>query len=90
MVKKAKTYQMAEVVDSMSFPNFAQHNLKIVTMQGKLEYLDINRPQLLVHSILEQQRAAGLPMRAIVLKARREGCLMTSVGGIFKRVPLCL
>lgn len=81
---KKKTYQMAEVVDSMSFPKFARHNLKIVTMQGKLEFLNLNRPQQLVHSILERQRAAGLPMRAIVLKARREG-VSTYVGARFFR-----
>ncbi len=75
---------MAEVVDSMSFPTYAENNLKIVTMQGKLEYLHLNEPQQLVHTLIERQRAAGLPMRVLILKARRTG-ISTYVGARFFR-----
>lgn len=77
-------YKLSETIDSLSFPAFAKLGLKIITMEGKLVFLDLNKPQLLVHSVLEAQRQAGLPMRAIVLKARREG-ISTYVSGKFFR-----
>jgi len=64
---------LASVIDSLPFEEYARRNLKIITMAGRLEFLNLNEPQLRVHDILEAQREAGLPMRAIVLKARREG-----------------
>jgi hypothetical protein len=67
------TYTLKDSIDSISFPAYAEQALKIITMQGKLEFLNLNMPQMKVHSILAMQRDAGLPMRAIVLKARREG-----------------
>ncbi len=66
-------YKLQDVADSLSFPAFAERGLKIITMQGELKPLVLNLPQLKVHSILAKQQEAGLPMRAIVLKARREG-----------------
>lgn len=77
-------YKLSETIDSLSFAAFAKLGLKIITMEGKLVFLDLNKPQLLVHSVLEAQRQAGLPMRAIVLKARREG-ISTYVSGKFFR-----
>jgi hypothetical protein len=56
--------------------------LKIVSMDGKLCPLRYNLAQLKVHNTLELQRKAGFPMRAIVLKARREG-VSTAVQGRF-------
>lgn len=64
---------IAEVVDSLSFPSYATEALKIVTMDGALDPLVLNAPQMKVHSVLARQRNAGYPMRIMVLKARREG-----------------
>jgi hypothetical protein len=50
-----------------------QRYLKIVTMEGDLSPLHCNLAQLKVHNSLELQRRSGVPQRAIVLKARREG-----------------
>ncbi|MBE3036881.1 MAG: hypothetical protein IMZ70_07375 [Candidatus Atribacteria bacterium] len=70
------THDLKDSIDSISFPAYCERALKIITMQGKLEFLNLNTPQMKVHSILNRQRDAGLPMRAIILKARREGvCL---------------
>ena len=66
-------FLLKDSVDSISFPAYAERALKIITMQGKLQFLNLNQPQLKVHSILARQQQAGLPMRAIILKARREG-----------------
>lgn len=66
-------YKLKDLVDSGSFPSYARQALKIVTMQGELQYLNLNLPQLKVHSVLGKQQDAGLPMRAIALKARRVG-----------------
>jgi hypothetical protein len=66
-------YNLKDIVDSGSFPSYAREVLKIITMQGKLSNLDLNMPQLKVHSVLGRQKDAGLPMRVIILKARREG-----------------
>lgn len=55
------------------FVNWCVYNLKIIDMRGKLIGLDLNDAQLRVHATLEIQRRAGLPVRAIILKARREG-----------------
>ena len=69
----AETYSIRQISNALSFPKWASMNLYIVTMQGKMQLLDINIAQKIVHSKLELQRRAGLPMRVIVLKARREG-----------------
>lgn len=67
------SYKLSEVADSLSFPAFAERALRIITMQGQLAWLRLNLPQRKVHSILLKQEEAGFPMRAIILKARREG-----------------
>lgn len=55
------------------FINWCAYNLKIINMSGNLVGLDLNIAQQKVHNTLELQRKAGLPIRAIILKARREG-----------------
>lgn len=47
--------------------------LKIISMYGDVLYLNCNAPQLMVHKALQMQYEKGLPVRAIILKARRTG-----------------
>lgn len=63
--------------------NWMREYLRIVPMEGRqLVPLNVNDAQLRVHNTLDMQRQAGLPMRAIVLKARREG-VSTYIAGRF-------
>lgn len=55
------------------FPYWAEHFAKIVTKQGRKIPLTLKPGQLALDAKLEAQRAAGQPMRAIVLKARQVG-----------------
>ena len=48
-------------------------NLKIIDMGGNLIPLNVNIAQMMVHKTLLLQEEADLPVRAIILKARREG-----------------
>jgi len=54
------------------FAYFARTCLKIVTKQGELIPLRLNRAQLMLHERLELQRAKG-KVRAIVIKGRQLG-----------------
>ena len=65
---------------------YMQNYLKIVTMEGDLSPLHCNLAQLKVHNSLERQRTAGLPQRAIVLKARREGVSTYAEGRCFYEI----
>jgi hypothetical protein len=56
--------------------------LKIITMAGKQESLVPNDVQLRLFGLMAAQRAAGHPVRIIVLKARREG-VSTAVEALF-------
>lgn len=56
--------------------------LKIISMYGDVLYLNCNPAQLMVHKTLQLQAEKNLPVRAIVLKARREG-VSTYVEGRF-------
>lgn len=55
------------------FPYWAQHFAKIVDKRGRLIPFDLKPGQLALDRELEAQRAAGKPMRAIILKARQIG-----------------
>ncbi len=57
--------------------------LKIVSMYGDVLYLNCNPAQLRVHKALQMQYEKGLPVRAIVLKARREGVSTYTEGRFF-------
>ena len=61
-------------------------NLKIVTMEGDLSPLRLNAAQMRVHNSLERQRQAGVPQRAIILKARREGVSTYAEGRCFYEI----
>ncbi len=66
--------------------NWMASNLKIVTMEAELSPLRCNDAQLKVHNSLELQRKAGFPMRALVLKARREGVSTYTEGRFFYEI----
>lgn len=68
-----ETYSIRQIAGALSFPNWSAVNLSIIDMQGRMRLLDLNIAQQKVHNTLELQRKAGLPMRVIILKARREG-----------------
>jgi len=63
--------------------NWMSKYLKIITMEGRLAPLTCNTAQLKVHNTLTLQQDAGFPMRALVLKARREGVSTYCEGRIF-------
>lgn len=77
-------FLLKDTIDSLPFPSYASEALKIVTMDGRLEFLNLNAPQLKVHSVMLAQQEASLPMRVLVLKARREG-VSTYVSGRYYR-----
>jgi hypothetical protein len=54
-------------------PYLAKHCLRIIDKRRKSILLDPIEPQLRLDRALERQRAAGMPMRAIVLKSRKLG-----------------
>ncbi len=57
--------------------------LKIISMYGDVLYLKCNPAQLMVHKALQMQYEKNLPVRAIVLKARREGVSTYTEGRFF-------
>jgi hypothetical protein len=66
--------------------NWMAQYLQIITMQGKKSLFRCNTAQLKVHNTLEMQRNAGFPMRAMVLKARREGVSTYVQGRYFMEI----
>lgn len=54
-------------------PFFARNCLKIIDKDDQMVPFEMSRGQLALDAKLEEQRAAGKPMRAIVLKARQVG-----------------
>lgn len=62
------------------FPFYAEKCLKIVDQRAKTVALNLKRAQLEVDRRLEAQDAAGHPMRAVILKARKLG-MSTGIEG---------
>jgi hypothetical protein len=67
-------------------PFFAENCLRIVDKRGRRVALVPNEPQLRFDATLEEQRAEGRPMRAIVLKARQLGISTWTQAKIIQRV----
>ena len=57
--------------------------MKIISMYGDVLYLNCNPAQMMVHTTLQMQYEKGLPIRAIILKARREGVSTYTEARIF-------
>ena len=55
------------------FPYYAKSCLKIRTKEGQILPLELNRAQLHIHSLLEEQREKTGRVRAIILKGRQQG-----------------
>ena len=60
--------------------------LKIISMYGDVLYLKCNPAQLMVHKALQMQYEKGLPVRVIILKARREGVSTYAEGRFFANI----
>lgn len=67
-------------------PFWARHCAKIVDKRAQLVPLEANGPQKRFDDALEAQRAAGQPMRAIVLKSRKLGFSTWVQAKIIQRV----
>lgn len=57
--------------------------LKIRDKEGKVRPLKLNRPQERFYRVVKEQREAGRPVRAIILKARQEGFSTVTEGLMF-------
>lgn len=55
------------------FPFFAHKMLKIATKKGAILPLELNRAQLYVHDLLEQQLFEENQVRVLILKGRQQG-----------------
>lgn len=67
-------------------PYYARNCLKIVNKSAQLVPLVPNRAQLRFDAAMEKQRAEGLPIRVIVLKARKLGFSTWTQAKIIQRV----
>ena len=78
----------AQIADRLSkdFPYYAEHCLRIRTKAGAIKPLILNRVQRYIHDRLEKQLAATQKIRALILKARQEGCSSYVEGRYFWRV----
>ena len=69
-----------------SFPLYAKNILKIVSKEGEMTPLVLNRGQMWLHQRLEQQMQAQGNIRALVLKARQVGISTYVEGRFFWRI----
>jgi hypothetical protein len=58
---------------SGNFILFAEKVLRVQSIDGKIVPLVLNRPQMVLHAIIERTKALGRPVRIIGLKSRRMG-----------------
>ncbi len=72
----------------IDYLSYMREYLKIIDMAGKLVPLDANHAQRLFHRTIQRQVEAGVPIRAIVLKARREGISTYVQGRFFSEINL--
>lgn len=75
MIERLRDYRM-------NMPRHMAECLKIVTKNSEKRPLILNKPQLIIHDLLEQQRREHGMVRAIVLKGRKQGA-STYIGGRF-------
>ena len=65
-----------------NLPFFSERLLNIVTKDGTIEKLHLNKAQSYIHGKLEDQRNSMGRVRALILKGRQQGC-STYVGARF-------
>ncbi len=56
------------------FPHYSSKCLKIREKSGKINPFSLNKAQMHIHQMVEQQKAATGKVRAIILKGRQQGC----------------
>lgn len=71
-----------------SFPLFAQATLKILDKNAEMVPLVFNTPQMIVHEAIEKQKAEKGWVRALVLKARKQGISTYVQGRNFHKTTL--
>lgn len=64
------------------FVHYASKCLKVRTKSGVIAPMVLNRVQLYIHALIQEQKQKTGKVRAIILKGRQEGC-STYVGGRF-------
>jgi hypothetical protein len=74
--------------DVEDFELYASQHLKIRTKRGEVRPLELNLPQKIVHKIVMDLRAAGKPVKLIILKARQQGISTYSEALIFHDTSL--
>lgn len=67
-------------------PFYAEHNLRITHKVGGIVPFKFNRAQMFIHQKLEQQLADVGKVRALVLKARQQGCSTYTAGRFYQKV----
>ena len=72
MNQKTKRANVAEKLIN-NFPYYASKCLKIRTKEAKIEPLRLNKAQLYVHAMLEEQKRKTGKVRARILKGRQQG-----------------
>jgi hypothetical protein len=70
------------------FEFYAPRVLKIRTKMGELIPFKLNYMQLKINEEIERQKAAGKPVRIIVLKARQMGCSTFTEGRLFHKTTM--
>lgn len=68
------------------YQHYANKCLKIRGKSGEISPFELNKAQLHIHTLVEQQRAATGKVRAIVLKGRQQGCSTYVEGRFYWRV----
>jgi hypothetical protein len=70
------------------FPFYAETNLKIATKDGKIEPFRLNRAQRYIHDRFEKQLKETGRVRALVVKARQQGCSTYTAGRYYWRITM--
>lgn len=65
---------------------FAKHNLKILDKGGGVVPFKLNKAQKYIHKSLEKQKKQTGKVRALVLKARQQGCSTYTAGRFYHAV----
>lgn len=68
------------------FAFYAFYNLKITTKSGKQVRLKLNKAQMYLHKLVEQQKHKTGKIKAIILKGRQQGCSTYISGRIFHNI----
>lgn len=68
------------------FEHYASKCLKIRSKSGDIEPFELNKAQLYIHNLAEQQRNNTGKIRCIILKGRQQGCSTLIEGRFYWRV----